>query len=200
MSVRDEYGLSKAKDYFVKMLKLVKREGIEDVLRALEQGGFYTSPASRRKHLCHEGGLLLHSVNVLIAMQDIAGLEHKPIVFSDSMVICALLHDVCKMGHYTATEEMGEIKYDCDFNFWPFGHGEKSVIMLQSWGLKMTEEEMLAIRWHMGAWNLDRQNYDEIMSYNAAVNKTPLVTLLQLADIYSTHMLEKKYETNGKSS
>ena len=36
----------------------------------------------------------------------------------------------------------------------PVGHGEKSVIMLLRWGLRMTDDEILAIRWHMDPGSL----------------------------------------------
>ena len=73
----------------------------------------------------------------------------------------------------------------------PLGHGEKSVIMLLSWGLSLKPEEMLAIRWHMSAWDLPTQSPEHRESLNAAKAKSPLVSLLQLADGFAAGLLER---------
>ena len=82
--------------------------------------------------------------------------------------------------------------YQVDYNAGlPLGHGEKSVIMLLSWGLELKPEEMMAIRWHMTAWDLPMQSPEHKESLNAAKAKTPLVSLVQLADGFATGLLER---------
>jgi hypothetical protein len=49
---------------------------------------------------------------------------------------------------------------------------------------------MLAIRWHMGAWDLT-DVYGKY-AFNEAVKIHPLVTLLQTADLEATHILERE--------
>ena len=71
----------------------------------------------------------------------------------------------------------------------PLGHGEKSVIILQQF-IKLELCEMLAIRWHMGAWDLT-DVYGKY-AFNEAVKVHPLVTLLQTADLEATHILERE--------
>ncbi len=119
----------------------------------------------------------------------------------DSIAICTLLHDVCKADIYK--EAMLNRKNDA--GFWekyqgyavdyeagmPLGHGEKSVIMLLSWGLELKPEEMLAIRWHMTAWDLPMQSPEHKSSLDAAKKKTPLVSLIQLSDGFASGLVER---------
>ena len=64
--------------------------------------------------------------------------------------------------------------------------------MLLSLGLKLTIDEIVAIRWHMGAWDLPFQSYEEKSNINEAANNFPLVSILQTADNLATHLLETK--------
>jgi hypothetical protein len=71
----------------------------------------------------------------------------------------------------------------------PFGHGEKSVIILQQF-IKLELFEALAIRWHMGAWDIS-DTYGK-WAYNEAVKVHPLVSLLHIADMEATHIIERE--------
>lgn len=57
--------------------------------------------------------------------------------------------------------------------------------------LSLTEEEILAIRWHMNAWDMPFQNSEHLGSHNAAKAKSPLVSLTQLADGFAAGLLER---------
>ena len=70
------------------------------------------------------------------------------------------------------------------------GHGEKSVYLVQK-HMDLTDEEALAIRWHMGA-------YDEAFrggsrALDAAQDLRPLVLALHQADMRATQE-EKRRE------
>ena len=80
--------------------------------------------------------------------------------------------------------------YDVDYSRFPMGHGEKSVIMLLQMGLDLTDDEMMAIRWHMSAWDLPFQSNEEKSSLNAAREKCPLLTVIQAADGIASGILE----------
>ncbi len=74
----------------------------------------------------------------------------------------------------------------------PLGHGEKSVIMLQNF-IKLTEEEQLAIRWHMGPFTDGFfSSYAVSQAYNAAAERYPLVTALFLADMEVANLVERE--------
>lgn len=181
--------LNLKKQRFIKTLLETGRKGMSNVLQELESRGFYTSPASSRYHLAYSGGLLVHSINVLDAAQGIAQMLPDGVVNDVSLIIASLLHDVCKTGTYQISEETN--KYYKVYSETPFGHGEKSVIMLQDWGLKLTEEEIASIRWHMGAWSLNLFSYEEVQQYNMAIEKYPLATVIQMADQFASKITER---------
>jgi hypothetical protein len=75
----------------------------------------------------------------------------------------------------------------------PMGHGEKAVYLLSKF-IPLTDEEILAIRWHMGAFDPYVHNYPWNKQFEAAVKMTPLVPLLINADYEATNVLEAFYE------
>lgn len=194
-------------DSFKEALAATNRKGINSVLSKLEENGFFEAPASSKFHLSCKGGLAEHSMNVYEAARILREqiISRKPELEEqlplDSVAICALLHDVCKTDVYkegilSRKNEDGYwekyVGYQVDYNMGlPLGHGEKSVILLLSWGLELTPEEMLAIRWHMSAWDMPMQSAEHKESFNAAKAKSPLVSLVQLADGIATGLLER---------
>ena len=195
------------KEQFEEILTSTGRKGIEQVIAKLGELGFFEAPASSKFHLSCKGGLLEHSMNVYNAAMMIReqAVKTKPELEEqlplDSVAICTLLHDVCKTDIYKEgilsrknADGYWEkyLGFQVDYNAGlPLGHGEKSVIMLLSWGLELKPEEMLAIRWHMTAWDLPMQSPEHKESLNAAKAKTPLVSLVQLADGFATGLLER---------
>ena len=95
-----------------------------------------------------------------------------------------------EVGQYEKYDE-----YQVDYSNFPLGHGEKSVVMLLRSGLDLEDEELMAIRWHMGAWDLATNSYEQERSYRAACSKTPLVALIHTADTISAQILEAPVET-----
>ena len=191
------------KEEFINLLRSTGREGIECVIAKLDKMGFFTAPASSKNHFCQEGGLCEHSLNVYRVAKMLCGQlqQIKPDlkIKDESIIIASLLHDVCKTDIYKKStkwrkDDQGRWEqyeaYDVDYSNFPMGHGEKSVMMLLMCGLKMEQEELLAIRWHMGAWNIAFQNFEEKNCMNTAANKYPLVTILQTADNLSSHVIE----------
>ncbi len=196
-----------SKTSFLKNLSETHRRGIDNVIAQLEAMGFFEAPASSRFHLSCKGGLAEHSMNVYEAAVMLREqiIRMKPELEAqlplESVAICALLHDVCKIDIYkegilSRKNEDGfwekYVGYSVDYNMGlPLGHGEKSVILLLSWGLELTPEEMLAIRWHMTAWDMPMQSAEHKESFNAAKAKTPLVSLIQNADGIASGLLER---------
>lgn len=195
------------KEQFIGALSATGRKGIDVVLGKLEETGFFDAPASSRFHLSCKGGLLEHSLNVyraaLMVREQILKVrpeleEQLPL---DSVAICTLLHDTCKCDIYKEgilsrknADGYWEkyVGYQVDYNMGlPLGHGEKSVILLLTWGLELKPEEMLAIRWHMSAWDIPMQSPEHKESFNAAKALTPLVSLVQTADGIASGLLER---------
>ena len=58
------------KEEFLKILRTVKREGIEDLIKFIESTDFFTAPASTRFHGNYAGGLVEHSMKVYEILQE----------------------------------------------------------------------------------------------------------------------------------
>lgn len=197
------------KEEFLELLRSTKRDGIEDVITDLEELGFFTAPASAGHHLNVEGGLVLHSINTCKASLAIwEGM--KPLepslaaeVKRDSIIIASLLHDVCKSDIYKRSVKkrknaLGQWEdcegYKVSYKDFPMGHGEKSVILLLCSGLDLSDDEMLAIRWHMGAWGINMNSYEDERCYDTARALYPLVSIIQTADGLAAAILERTAE------
>jgi hypothetical protein len=63
--------------------------------------------------------------------------------------------------------------------------------MLQMWGLKLTLDEIMAIRWHMNAWDLAFQSPEQKASLDAARTAAPLCTVIQAADGLASNLMEE---------
>ena len=192
------------KERFVSILRATNRAGIANVIAGLEELGFFMAPASTRFHGSFPGGLMLHSLNVYdqaVLLRD-AELKVRPdlanVLTDDTIAIAALLHDVCKAEVYKEVEKFRKDKdnqwekyktYTVDYSFMPLGHGEKSVIRLLRWGLEMTDAEVLAIRWHMQAFDLS-DSLEARASYSQASMSCPLLAILIAADGLASRLME----------
>lgn len=175
----------------------IKREGIEKLLDWLETTDFYTCPASTKFHSAEAGGLCFHSLNVykrlLKLMTDEFGEEN---INKETITIVALFHDICKCCYYKTeyrnVKENGEWVqkpfYAVDDQL-PYGHGEKSVYMVNGY-LRLTREEALAINWHMGGFDARVKGGD--MSLANVFYKYPICSLTHIADIMATYLDETR--------
>lgn len=91
---------------FEAMLSGCNREGMDKLIEYLRKSDFYTAPASTRFHSCHEGGLVEHSLNVadclLNKLKDPIWADRLSEVGWESIIISALLHDICKSNYYVS--------------------------------------------------------------------------------------------------
>ena len=191
------------KDRFCEILRRTGRAGVETVLAELDQLGFFSAPASTRFHLAEEGGLCQHSLNVYDEAMLVKVLQCRlrpnlePKLNDVSVAVAALLHDVCKAEVYRTEIKHRKVNgkwedylgYVPDYSALPLGHGEKSVIRLLRWGFELTDEEMMAIRWHMHAWSLSDSPEDGA-NFNKANERCPLLAVLIAADGLAAHILE----------
>ena len=194
---------------FEALLRSTGREGIEYVIEDLEKDGFFEAPASSGHHLNIQGGLCQHSLNVckagLMIWEGLKTLDPSGVnnVKRESVIIATLLHDVCKTNIYKRTVKKRKNKlgqwedsegYSVSYKDFPMGHGEKSVIMLLCSGLELHDDEMLAIRWHMGAWGINMNSYEDLRNYDPARQKYPLCSIIQSADSLAAAIMETTAE------
>lgn len=179
------------KEEFLKLLKSTQREGIDKLIDFIEKTDFFKAPASTRYHGNFEGGLLEHSLKVYeILKEKVQNASIKINTPEESLILIALLHDICKVNYYkvdyrNAKNEFGEwekVPYYTVEDTIPYGHGEKSVMMITEY-IKLTSEEKYCIRWHMG-FTEPKELYGTL---GEAFKKYPLALLVNEADLESTY-------------
>ena len=156
---------------------------------------YLTAPASTKFHLCREGGLLEHSVNVaetLLKLKNILA----PEISDESCVIVGLLHDLGKVGmpknpQYIKVEPSDKQKQNGLTPFPPYKFNSDLIYLsvpvrslyLIGGRIHLTEEEVQAIIYHDGQYVEDNRS--------VAMREEKLTLLLQHADIWSSRMIEK---------
>ena len=194
------------KEKFFKAAARIERPGKRALLAWLErETDFFTAPASSKHHLAKPGGLVIHSLNVWCRLDEIVNRDLMDPAAPDfcdtaelteTVAILGLLHDVCKVGVYHQTDPFkaaieGKLATMAPYEFrdpFPLGHGEKSLFLITR-HMALTEEEALAIRWHMGAY--DNAVKGGSRSMTEAMNLTPWVWRLQEADMCASWIDER---------
>jgi len=172
----------------------VKRPGAAELLAWLESTDFFEAPASTKYHGAYPGGLLEHSLNVC---RELMASDINRSASTESMVICSLLHDVCKANYYAEIGMDGDGKtlYQVIDQF-PFGHGEKSVFLISQF-MRMTDEEALAIRWHMGPYDEAAGSYAYKDARRYAKFRWPMVIAFHDADMTATQKGQREEKGGG---
>lgn len=179
----------------------IKRPGSDKLLEYLQSDrcDFFTAPASTRFHGAYEGGLCEHSMNVYDCLcsylerervKNEYGLDYS----EETIAIVALLHDICKVNLYKTSkrnkkDENGkwiEVPYYEYNDTLPYGHGEKSVYIVSGF-MKLTREEAMAIRWHMGF-----SGEENVNTIGKALEMYPLALAAHIADMEATFYVEGK--------
>lgn len=144
----------------------------------LIKNGFKTAPASTKYHGAYEGGLYEHSnavTNDLVYMTEKLGLKwQRP----ESPYIVGMFHDLCKIDAY----KLNDFGYQHNDDVLLKGHGNKSVMLLSQF-MTLTEEEIMCIRYHMGAYEID-----DWKQFDLAIKKYPNVLFTHTADMSASKL------------
>lgn len=157
----------------------------ERAAEALIDMGFLSAPASAKYHGNYAGGLFDHSCNVATVLIDLT--KSMGLKWDDpgSPIRIGILHDLCKADQYEFVPESNS--YNHKDNTLITGHGIKSVVLAQRLpDVKLTEEEIACILYHMGAFTDEK----EWKSYTNAIHKYPNVLWTHTADCYAAHVME----------
>lgn len=175
---------------FNKFMQINKKSIIDSkTLNWLIDNGFFMKPAAIKYHGNHTGGLFEHSMMVAQVLVEMTHKFNIPWTRPESPYIVGMFHDVCKMDDYIDENAQGVgnsllISKNPKWTYNPTpvfaGHGDKSVMML-SQVITLTEEEMLCIRFHMGAYI----TYDWD-SFDRAIRKYQSVLFTHTADMYAS--------------
>ncbi len=175
----------------------ITRNGAAALLDWMKTTDFFKAPASTRYHGACEGGLVMHSVNVCNVLLTRYAAEAEP----ESLAVCGLLHDLCKANFYKAgfrnvkDDETGQWNKVPSYSVkdaFPYGHGEKSVFLIERF-LRLKTSEAVAIRWHMGGF--DEAVRGGSYAISDAWRNYPLGVMLHMADLEATYLLEKGTST-----
>ena len=193
--------MSNSKEKFKEIFeKNITRDGAKELLEFLEKTDFFVSPASTQFHSAYEGGLCDHSINVynrfLNSVKNEYGKKYLDVVSNETIAICGLLHDICKVDTFKADFKNKkvdgnwvQVPYYTVEDSLPYGHGEKSVYIISGF-MKLTREEAMIINWHMGGF--DARVRGGAYGLSEAYYKYPLAVIFQTCDMLATYLDETK--------
>lgn len=170
------------KERFISLLTSVKRDGVEDLLKWLEESDFYET----------ERGILQHSLNVYDELKRLLSVYPEIQVSEESIIISALLHDLYKVNPYAVEKKNRKVdwetydRYITKEKFCFGGHCSKSVFLAQHF-IKLTPDEVVAINPHMGSWEDSAARY-----VGGAFEQCPFAWAVLIADEAATYILEKE--------
>lgn len=178
---------------FIRQLKNKKNpdtaiNSVANFLNWIRGTDFYSCPASTRFHDADPCGLLFHTLNVYNNMIELKQVNKFANTAYDSIALVSLCHDLTKIGNYEsymrnvkdeATQTWQQVpSYRWKCNPFPFGHGVASMYLITQF-FRLSLEEMLAIRWHMGEYRVSTHETGELED---ACETYPLVRMVQFAD------------------
>lgn len=211
--VYSEEQLAQMKEEFNSLLRSTGRPGVDNLIQWLENStDFYVAPASQGYHGCFPGGLMSHSLNVYHAavkfreMYKELALPEKKIaeIPDDSLIICTLMHDLCKANQYKEKEKWFKddasqwhkyIGYELEDQI-PLYHGYKSVFLLQHF-IFLKVDEAAAIGWHMMSLDPSMTNPSNTYCYKPlmqSIETMPIVLIVAQADMAASFMMEEKID------
>jgi len=187
-----EEKIDKLYEIYLNLLNKTEYIGLCGLTAYLHTNNFKDQPASTYHHYACKGGLLVHSLNVYVQLKKLVKLYNIDIS-EDSLIIIGLLHDLCKTDAYIYSTTQEKYLYNPK-SCLPIGHSEKSIALAQRF-FRLNEDEILSIRWHMGAFSLDKSNRGMQKDFDKAF-ENPIVLLTHMADWICASMIEKDFEKN----
>ena len=178
----------------------IHRDGAKELLEFLIKSDFFVAPASSQFHSAFEGGLCYHSLKVYYRFKKAVineyGDNYKDKVSDETIAICALLHDLCKIDTFKVDTRNKKVDgnwvqvpfYSVEDSL-PYGHGEKSVYIISGF-MKLSREEAMVINWHMGAF--DARVKGGGFGISEAYYRFPLACLFHTCDMLSTYVDEER--------
>ena len=161
-----------------------------EIIDQLQCMGFFEAPAAIHHHGAFTGGLFHHSAAVMTMLLVYTEQLELDWGRKESPYIVGMFHDLCKTDDYVpvaSSKVLGETEWGYNDKRLLTGHGDKSVIMLQQL-LKgnVTMQEVVCIRWHMGAFD-QKENWN---AYGNAVACDQNVLYTHTADMYASRVLD----------
>lgn len=212
MTIDVEKNWEKFKELFTKLI-IPNIEGSDQLLTWIEGTDMKIAPASSMYHLAVKGGLVQHSLNVFDRLVSLAKAEYNEDYETAldttmaELALIALCHDLCKCNTYkpvvrnkkvysdkgTKKDELGKFEWVSEWGYeakpvFTFGHGSKSLMIVQDFCKGLPLSCLSAIRFHMGG--LEYMNGVVEPGMTGVYNDFPLVVLTHTADLLATYIDE----------
>ena len=185
---------TEAKDYIVSALTETHRENMDILLNWMDTNGFWTAPAAGAYHMACEGGLAIHTANVVNIAFQLWALFGADIP-EDSVAISAALHDLGKCGQYGKSMYVENLlksgkrsdskPYETNRDLLSVPHEIRS-IQIAGGIIDLTEEESFAILYHNGLYGP--------LKYEIQGKETPLYMIIHWADMWASRVVERTKE------
>lgn len=180
------------KETIVEALLSTERPGVDKLLEHMNTIGFYTAPCSGGHHLCREGGLAEHSLNVwqfgLTSLRtELLGIDFR------EWKIVSLLHDLGKACYRNKPNYVPNIlksglvskekPWSTNKDRLYIPHEVVSVIVASEF-IELTDEEEFAIMYHNGMYTA--------LGKEISGKERPLQQLLHFADMWCSRFIESE--------
>jgi 23S rRNA maturation-related 3'-5' exoribonuclease YhaM len=174
------------KQTILALLNSLSRPGVDKLIEFLESSDYFTAPASTKYHRSYPGGLSEHSLNVTPLFKgrnDAMG----SIIRIESVIICGLLHDVCKVGYYVkAGNSYKSVKGHSAAN----SHASLSIAIIEKY-IELHPIEKEIILYHMGLFGC----FGYCVEYSpkdmhSAISRNPAVQIFAACDMEESKWID----------
>lgn len=160
--------------------KITKGIFTEKQIEKLIEMGYFGAPASLAHHGKEPGDLYQHSKLIYLQLKEYTEKLYLKWKATRSPVTVAFLHDLCKADDYVLENDVYVRNKDMILN----GHGEKSVIMALQLFPDLTDEEVMCIRYHMGAY----EGQEKWKTLGNAIKNYPNILWVHQADMIASNV------------
>ena len=154
------------------------------VLAYLRASDYFTAPSSFKKHGAWIGGNFDHSCKVVEFLLTYTTEENLKWEREESPYIIGLFHDMCKCDERGFAEKNDALKV-VSLNAPDKRHAEKSIELIESNIIKLTDEERECIRYHMGEYGGEEEYQQEMAKAMAQIRN---IAFVQKADTIAARM------------
>ena len=181
--------IEQKKEECITLLRSTNRDKIEDLITHITSMGYFEAPGSLKHHR-FVGGLVSHSLETYHKAMELR--EEKirdgfspDLMPKDSVIIAALMHDLCKADVLRYSSETHKV-YVCKSHK---GHSQRSVRQVGYSGFQLTSIEKEAILWHMGGKHICPDKQERVIYYESH----PLSDIIRRADGKSIGESKKRH-------
>ena len=167
--------IEKNKNLTLSFLQSVQRDGIDGLIKYLCGSDYFIAPASTIYHDAFTGGLCLHSLNLVYSFEEANSKLNKPLP-KDSVIVCGLLHDLCKVNAYVKTSRgYSSVKGSK-------GHATLSILRINE-HIQLTPQEEDIIRYHIGLFGIFTYREHDTLAMYKAISRNPQVQIFAALDM-----------------